>query len=129
MGEDRAAEDAVPQPEGGVADVAPAAPSAAAPLETLRAEMRGLVASDAVDKPTALELVRLWNAAETLLLQEQHARAYDVAALRHELERTRLQAELDRYARRHTLDEAQLRQLADERKPSSASVTGFTRRS
>lgn len=96
------------------------------PLETLRGEMRALVASELIDKPTALELTRLWNAAETLLLQEQHARAYDVAALRHELERARLQAELDRFARRHTLDEAQLRQLADERKPSS---TSFTRRS
>lgn len=91
------------------------APSPAG-LEALRDEVHRLVASEAIDKPTALEMTRLWNALEVLLLREQSGRAYDIAALRHELERVRMQSELDRLARRHTLDEAQLRQLSEERK-------------
>ena len=102
---------AVPSTPPPTADTAT---QAAAELDALRSDFNALADSDALDKPTALTVARLFHAMEALLMHERAARERDVAALRHELERAHLQGELDRLARRHTLDEVQIHQMQEK---------------
>jgi hypothetical protein len=81
-------------------------PTPADPLDARRRELEALTAGDALDKSTALSVTHLFHALETIVREERAAR--ELAAVRFELERTRLQSELDRLARRRTLDDAQL---------------------
>jgi hypothetical protein len=76
------------------------------PLDARRRELEALTATDTLDKSTALSVTHLFHSLETLVREERAAR--ELAAVRFELERTRLQSELDRLARRRTLDDAQL---------------------
>jgi hypothetical protein len=79
---------------------------APADLDALRAGFAALAESDALDKATSLRLLRLHHGYESLLLHERHVSKRDAEALRHAIERMQLQNELDRLARRRTLDEA-----------------------
>ena len=73
-------------------------------LSVIKQNMETLVQDQAVDKVTALEITRLFFQLETLLIHEKHARIQETTALRNEVEMARMRAELDRLARRQTLD-------------------------
>ena len=73
-------------------------------LASIKQDMDTLVHGDVVDKTTALEITRLFFELETLLIQEKHARIQETTTLRNEVEMARMRAELDRLARRQTLD-------------------------
>lgn len=60
---------------------------------------------EVLDKETALKITRLFHAMETLLFQECKDRDERLLDIKASLDRERLQTELDRLARRHTLDE------------------------
>jgi flagellar biosynthesis component FlhA len=91
-------------------------------LETIRRELRDTVETERLDKGTALKVITLFHSLETLLLHECHARDKIVLEKTASLERERLEAECDRLARRHTLDEQNLQQLAETH------TRGMTRR-
>ena len=74
-------------------------------LDQLRVEASEL--ANVLSKEHALATTRLFHAMESLLQRECHRRDRELADTRAELERARLQAELDRLARRHTLDDIQ----------------------
>lgn len=93
-------------------------------LGELRDELREL--AQELDKEHALGVTRLFHAMETLLQRECHDRDRTLADTRSELERARLQAELDRLARRHVLEELQTRA---ESTPSTAPRGQTKRRS
>ena len=78
------------------------------PLETLadiKRELEHICNSDAVSKETALSLTRLFHATETLMRHEctSRERALDNAIAA--IERDRLENELDRFARKKTLED------------------------
>lgn len=77
-------------------------------LDEVRRGVLDLAASDQLDKASALAVTRLFHAMETLLKHECTTRDRALAETRNELERTMLQNELDRMARRRTLDEQQI---------------------
>ena len=81
-------------------------------LETIKKGFAALAESDGLDKAHALELTRLFHSMETLVLREIHLRERDVAELRTELEMTRLRSELDRLARRQTVEAFQAQQIS-----------------
>ena len=97
-------------------------------LAAIRSGFSKLAESQCMDKAAALKITAV-PAME--LLAEQGERVRDMAALRNELEQTRLQNELDRLARRHTLDEVQIQQLSEHHhrhSSSSSSLRGSVRR-
>lgn len=94
-------------------------------LDTIRTSAARLAASEALDKTTALALMNLFHAMENLLTYECNLRDRMIIETRTTLERTRLEGELDRLARRHTLDEQSLQQLAETHMPHTR---GSTRR-
>ena len=69
-----------------------------------------LAESEGLDKVHALELTRLFHSMETVLARSAHAREREVAELKAELEMTRLRSELDRLARRQTMEAFQAQQ-------------------
>ena len=81
-----------------------------ADLDELRHGFHQLAASKGLDKEAALTLTRLFHGMESLLHHEKHMRVREMNVLRHELERTHMQVELDRLARRRTLDDMQMQQ-------------------
>ena len=83
------------------------------PLEDVRLGIKTLSESDKLDKAAALTVTRLHHEMELLLQHEKHVRYQEISTLRSQLEQNRLETELDRLARRHTLDEAQIQQMAD----------------
>lgn len=91
----------------------PAIPDAPADLDAIRAGVVALAESEAMDKPTALQVTRLFHSMELLLRHEKHVRDRQIADLKNDLERTRLETELERFARRHTLEEMQQQQQVD----------------
>lgn len=74
-------------------------------MDDIRRSIADLTESNAMDKSTALTVTRLFHGAESIIQQEHHMRVQEVSNLRHEVERTHMQAELDRLARRRTLDD------------------------
>ena len=90
----------------------PAAPTEALPppryeLEELRREIFELAASDTLDKGAALAVTRLFHAMETLLRHECAERERRLSRALNDIEQMRLHNELERLARRHTLDDLQ----------------------
>ena len=73
-------------------------------LEGVRAVTNELVESTVLDKDTALRVMHIFHSMETLLRYECAKRDRRVCDVTAELERTRLHSELDRLARRHTLE-------------------------
>ena len=100
-----------------------------ADLAAIRSGFSKLAESDCMDKTAALKITRLYHAMELLIQSEQNRRVREIAALRNDLEQTRLQNELDRLARRHTLDEVQIQQMeSNHHRHSSTSLRGSVRR-
>ena len=77
----------------------------------IREKVCVLAASETIDKTSALDLTRLFHDLETLLHRECHSRDRALTELRAELQRTRLQIELDRLARQKTMNDVQIQQL------------------
>ena len=65
-------------------------------LEAIREEVNKLAASDKLDKDSALTMTRLFHAIETLMRQECTRRDAEISRMEYEIERTRIQSELDR---------------------------------
>lgn len=86
---------------------APSIDTPPADIDEIRRGFVKLAESDAMDKTDALTITRLYHAVESILLHEKHMRRREVNDLRHELERTHMQVELDRLARRRTMDDLQ----------------------
>lgn len=76
------------------------------PLEELRSEVSAVVEDESLDKSTALRVAQLFHRMETLLRYECNKRDRQVLETRNDLEMTRLQNEVDRMARRQTLETA-----------------------
>lgn len=106
------AELALPSPASEPADAADAAADALPPpgddLEGVRRQVHDLAASQDLDKPAALTVLRLFHAMETLLRHECGARDRALHDALHALKRERLHAELERLTRRRTIEDAQL---------------------
>lgn len=92
-----------------------------ADLAELLRGFAALAETPELDKTTALTVTRLYKNMEAILLHERYMREREVSELRHTLERTHMQNELDRLARRKTLDAAQLHQHSVGSVASSAS--------
>lgn len=89
----------------------PSPPSVDTPpadLDEIRRGFSELAESQALDKAAALTITRLYHGIESILQHERNMRTRDVTNLRHELERTHMQMELDRLARRRTMDDVQM---------------------
>ena len=74
------------------------------PLEELSLEIENIVRQSALDKESALHITRVFNALEALLREERHMRMRESNELRHKIERTHMEVELDRLARKRMLD-------------------------
>ena len=103
---------AVPQPISHPIPVSATIRTQSDTMETIKKGFAALAESDGLDKSHALELTRLFHSMETLVLREIHLRERDVAELRTELEMTRLRSELDRLARRQTVEAFQAQQIS-----------------
>ena len=70
----------------------PNAPTTNAPreLDELRAQCDALISTDEVDKKNALAIMSLFHSATTMILNERHERAQEIARMAHELELLRL---------------------------------------
>jgi len=77
-------------------------------VEAIRTELHATIASEIVDKPTSVILLRLFYGMESLLLHQVHTRMREGAELRHTIERGHMHAELDRLNRRRTLEDMQM---------------------
>ena len=76
------------------------------PLEELRNEVTSVVEDEHIEKATAVRVAQIFHRMETLLRYECNKRDRQVLETRNDLEMTRLQNELDRMARRQTLEAA-----------------------
>lgn len=65
-------------------------------IDSIRTGVNDLAASDKLDKESALSMTRLFHAMETLMRSECTWRDAHIAKLESEVERVRLQHELDR---------------------------------
>ena len=90
------------------ADVATLDAPPDASLDGLRRRVSALAMSDRLEKDEALQITRLFHAMEVLHNTVVHERDAQIASLRAELERMRLQVELDRLACRQVRDDAAL---------------------
>ena len=76
-------------------------------LEDVRRGVATLAESHAMEKADALTITRLFHDMESLLQHERHLRVREGHKLRAELERTQLTMELDRLARKRTVEDLQ----------------------
>ena len=76
-------------------------------VQAIQASLRQIVCSDQVDKPTALKVTQLFHDMETLFRDECARREQQILQLDMKAERQRLEVEMDRLARRYTLDQMQ----------------------
>lgn len=101
-----------PPPEVEVVAPTPPLPVARDPppadLDEIRERVTELAESEAMDKANALTVTRLFHAMEALLQHEKHVRLREEQRLRAELERTHMTVELDRLARKRTLEDQAL---------------------
>lgn len=65
-------------------------------IETIREEVNNLAGSEKLDKDSALTMTRLFHSMETLMRHECTRRDAQISRLECEIERTRIQHELDR---------------------------------
>jgi hypothetical protein len=76
-------------------------------IETIRDEVNGLAGSEKMDKDSALTMTRLFHSMETLMRHECTRRDAQISRLECEIERARIQHELDRVANSHLLQQQQ----------------------
>lgn len=86
----------------------PQPPSPCTSIDEIQVQVRELVSAETLDKAMALSITRLFHEMESLYIRENMLHERQLSEIRNDLERTRMQAELDRLARRHTLHEAEL---------------------
>jgi hypothetical protein len=67
-------------------------------IETIRDEVNNLAGSEKLDKDAALTMTRLFHSMETLMRHECTRRDAQISRMECEIERTRIQHELDRIA-------------------------------
>ena len=77
-------------------------------LEEIRNGVMALATSDKMDKESALQVTRLFHSMEILLRHECNQRDATIASVQSEMERTRLQMELDRLANRRYSEDIQV---------------------
>lgn len=76
-------------------------------IETVREEINKLAGSEKLDKDSALTLTRLFHSMETLMRHECTRRDAQISRMECEIERTRIQHELDRIANSQLLQQQQ----------------------
>lgn len=78
-----------------------------ADIETIREEVNQLAGSDKLDKDSALTMTRLFHSMETLMRHECTKRDAQISRMECEIERTRIQHELDRIANTQIIQQQQ----------------------
>lgn len=76
-------------------------------IETIREEINKLASSEKLDKDSALTMTRLLHSMETLMRHECTRRDAQISRMECEIERTRIQHELDRIANSQFLQQQQ----------------------
>lgn len=76
-------------------------------IDGIRNSVNQLAGSDRLDKDSALTMTRLFHAMETLLRQECTQRDAQISRMGCEIERTRIQHELDRIASSQIIQQQQ----------------------
>lgn len=76
-------------------------------IETIREEVNNLAGSEKLDKDSALTMTRLFHSMETLMRHECTRRDAQISRMECEIERTRIQHELDRIANTQFLQQQQ----------------------
>ena len=76
-------------------------------IETIREEINKLAGSEKLDKDSALTMTRLFHSMETLMRHECTRRDAQISRMECEIERTRIQHELDRIANNQFLQQQQ----------------------
>jgi len=76
-------------------------------IETIREDVNHLAGSDKLDKDSALTITRLFHSMETLMRHECTRRDAQISRLECEIERTRIQHELDRIANTQIIQQQQ----------------------
>lgn len=76
-------------------------------IETIREEINKLASSEKLDKDSALTMTRLFHSMETLMRHECTRRDAQISRMECEIERTRIQHELDRIANSQFLHQQQ----------------------
>lgn len=74
-------------------------------IETIRGDVNHLAGSDKLDKDSALTMTRLFHSMETLMRHECTRRDAQISRLECDIERTRIQHELDRIANAQILQQ------------------------
>ena len=89
----------------------PPMPEPPTSMDDITKDVLALTESDVLDKATALRVFRIYHAMDVLIRHEKHVRDRQISDLRNDLERARLEMELERFARQHTLMETQMQQV------------------
>lgn len=76
-------------------------------IETIREDINKLAGSEKLDKDSALTMTRLFHSMETLMRHECTRRDAQISRMECEIERTRIQHELDRIANSQFLQQQQ----------------------
>ena len=76
-------------------------------IENIRENVNHLAGSEKLDKDSALTMTRLFHSMETLMRHECTQRDAQISRLQCEIERTRIQHELDRVANAQILQQQQ----------------------
>lgn len=86
-------------------------------IEPIREEINKLAGSDKLDKDSALTMTRLFHSMETLMRHECTQRDARISRMECEIERTRIQHELDRFANTQFLQQQQQQQVVEPTPP------------
>ena len=89
-----------------------------ADIEPLREEVNQLAGSEKLDKDSALTMTRLFHSIETLMRHECTRRDAQISRMECEIERTRIQHELDRIANTQIIQQQQLAEPTPLRRAS-----------
>ena len=89
-------------------------PDPIANLEDIRHGVSQLAASDVLDKQSAISVLSLFHSMEKLFDRECNKRDAMLVDVRNALEKTRLESELDRLARRKTIEDAHVKACNDD---------------
>lgn len=84
----------------------PSLPPPHSKLDAIREQVFALASSETLDKGSALTVTRLFHEMETLLRHECSERDRRLRDVTNELERQKLQREVERLGRQHTLHES-----------------------
>lgn len=80
-------------------------------VERIRTQLEKLVSDEAINKEKALEIIKLHNQMETVVLQTRQVFEREIDGLKHTIQRTLLQSELNVLSVRHQTFEAELKKL------------------